>query len=332
MAIARRDLLGITAAVAFAVATGSCAGPEGITYLADPAPTPTAGDFGPGFLPDELPPGFLYYGASVPYGRSVTAWEEQLGSPLALHRSYFTPDRNEASQLIALCRDDLSNRRLPHVSVKPAGTWGDIASGRRDEWLASMLEPLGRNGFTAFFTLAHEPENDAGPPGMSPSDFVGMQRRAIRLAAELAPRVVIVPVLQHWTFSPMRFQGNPGSWLVEEAPVYGIDLYNAWSPVNGKEWRSFGSKFDEVIGWFGDKRLVVGEYGCRINAENPGLAAEWLRDAADYARSHNVISMSYFNSAVDAVDGTWELSGETEAAFAELLASEWVARPPLPLT
>ena len=74
--------------------------------------------------------------------------------------------------------------------------------------------------------------------------------------------------------------------------------------------------------------LVIGEYGCRPDPENPGLAAEWLHDAADHARSRGVVSMSYFNSSINAEDGTWELLGETEQAFSELLAADWVARPP----
>ena len=206
-------------------------------------------------------------------------------------------------------------------------TWQDIATGGHDDWLASMLRPLAMESAPVFLTLHHEPENDAGAAGMQPSDYVAMQRRAISLAAELAPKVTIVPVLQHWTFDPLRNDIDPSVWIVPEASVIGLDIYNAWSPTNGKAWRTFGSKVDELVGWFGDTPLVIGEYGCREDPENPGLAGEWLRDAAEYARTHNIVSMSYFNSGVDSPDGSWELRGTTEEAFAELLASEWVVRP-----
>ena len=109
--------------------------------------------------------------------------------------------------------------------------------------------------------------------------------------------------------------------------MFGIDVYNPWSPTNGKRWRSFGSKLDEVAPWIGQLPVVIGEYGCRDDPRNPGLAADWLRDAVDYARSHHVISMSYYNSDLNTPDGTWELAGEMESAFADLLASDWVARP-----
>ena len=73
---------------------------------------------------------------------------------------------------------------------------------------------------------------------------------------------------------------------------------------------------DEVIGLVrATPRSLIGEYGCRDDPENPGLAAEWLRDAAEYGRSHNFVSMSYFNSGVQSPDGTWALQGETEAGL-----------------
>ncbi len=68
------------------------------------------------------------------------------------------------------------------------------------------------------------------------------------MAAELAPEVTVVPVLQHWTFEPLRVDDiDPTAWIVREATVHGVDVYNAWSPTNGKEWRSFGSRADEVL-------------------------------------------------------------------------------------
>ena len=338
MAIARRDLLGLGAAMAVAAATSSCRGdrpstPRGaptpsVTTTPTPSPTPS-----PSVAPstsafaERPPPGSLYYGASLPYDGSLPDWEQQLGASLAVHRSYFTPDHDETAQLVQQCRDDLAHGRLPHVSMKPLSTWQDIAAGLHDDWLASMLVPLGDDALPVLFTLHHEPENNAGAAGMQASDYVAMQRRLIGLAADLAPRVTIVPVLQHWTFDPLNGRADPAVWLVDDASVIGLDLYNPWSPTNGKPWRSFGSKADDLMGWVGDTPIAIGEYGCRDDPSNPGLAAEWLRDAAQYAREHNIISMSYFNSHLNAPDGSWELDGRTEQVFADLLASDWVARP-----
>jgi hypothetical protein len=337
MPIARRNLLGLGAAVALAAATSACrADGQNRTGTSDPtrvssptsaspttsSPTPRNSAFA-----GSPPPGDLYYGASLPAGRSLPTWEAALGSTLALHRSYFTPDANETAQLVQQCRDDLAHHRLPHVSTKVPGTWRDVADGAQDAWLTRMLTPLGDEDAPVFLTFHHEPENDAGGAGMTAPDYVAMQLRAIRLAAELAPQVTVVPVLQHWSFEPLNLRGDPAAWIVREASVLGVDVYNAWSPTNGKVWRSFGSRIDDVLPWLGDTPLAIGEYGCREDPVNPGLATDWLCDAAAYARTHQIVSMSYFNSDVNTPDGSLELSSGMERAFGELLASDWVARP-----
>ncbi len=333
MTLARRDLLGLGAAVAVSVVATSCRSERPIvaeTAAPTPPPqpvTPTPRVSSPVAAPHLPAPGQMYYGASVPSHRSLLEWENRLGRPLSVNRSFFTPDLNETQQLINRCLDDLANQRLPHVSIKPQGTWRDIATGAQDQWLASMLDPLAAISAPLLFTLHHEPENDTGPPGMQPPDFVAMQRRLIELAAETAPLVIVCPVLQQWTFDPVRHDADPAAWIVPEASVLGFDLYNHWSPSNGKPWNSFGSKADEIMSWVGDRPIAIGEYGCRDDPSNPGLAAEWLRDAAQYAREHNIISMSYYNSNLNAPEGTWELQGSRERAFADLLASDWVARP-----
>ena len=328
MPIARRELLGLGAAVAISAVTASCrtpvrehARPEWPPSTASPA-RPRSRTFD-----GEPAPGHLYYGASLPAYRSLPAWERTLGSPLALYRSYFTPDGNELLQLVRQCRDDLAHDRLPHVSVKPSGTWHDVASGAQDDWLTTLLGALGRENASVFLTVHHEPENDAGPPGMLAADYVAMQHRTIRMASELAPKVTVVPVLQSWTFDPLRDDVDPSVWMVSDASVIGIDVYNPWSPTNGLAWRTFGSKVDEATVWLKDTPLAIGEYGCREDPSNPGMAADWLRDAAEYARGHNIVSMSYFNSGQNSPDGSWVLGGERERAFAELLGSDWVTRP-----
>ena len=101
MEIGRRGLLGLGAAVVASAATSSC---RDSTVTGGPAPStsppssqpPTPG---PSFA-GRPTPGTMYYGASVPHNRSLSGWEDELGSTLALHRSYFTPDHNETAQLV----------------------------------------------------------------------------------------------------------------------------------------------------------------------------------------------------------------------------------------
>lgn len=334
MELGRRQLLGLGAGALVAVAASACragdqpsdrAGRLEPSQQASPTASGRPRPQGQAF-PGQPAPGRVYYGATLPHYRSLPEWEAQLGATLAVNRSFFAPVRHQPDNLVACCLDDLEHDRLPHVSTKPRGTWQEIAAGGQDAWLEGMLAPLRDTGEPILFTLHHEPENDAGRPGMQPADFVAMQRHLIDLAGRGGSGVVVVPVLQQWTFDPLRVDIDPTQWLVPEASVLGLDVYNHWSPTNGKPWRGFGSKVDEVLEWIGDVPLVIGEYGCREDPLNPGLAAEWLRDAADYARDHDVVAMSYYNSRVNAPEGTWELTPSSERVFAEMLTSDWVAR------
>src|SRR6478735_7102329 len=182
MAIARRNLLGLGAAVAISVATSSCGSPgqdaaraPGATRSPTSLPIspPTATGTPPAFAGQPLP-GNLYYGASLPADRSLDAWEATLGTTLALNRSYFTPDADETAQMVRQCQDDHAHNRLPHISTKVPGTWKDVADGVLDVWLTGMLGSLGDEHAPVFLTVHHEPENDAGTAGMTSSDYVGM--------------------------------------------------------------------------------------------------------------------------------------------------------------
>ncbi|MEQ6902479.1 hypothetical protein [Nocardioides sp. YIM 152588] len=333
MLIHRRRLMGTAAAVLAAAATSACVGEEGDappTTETAPRRSRTVGRGSRSGQQTAFPgaprAGHLYFGATVPHYRSVTGWEEQLGATLSVHRSYFVPVAGEVQRLTGQCRDDLANDRLPHVSIKPPGTWRDSTGGPGARWLDGVLRSVGELDGPVLLTLHHEPENDAGGSGMEAADWVALQRHAIARAADLAPLVTIAPVLQSWTFNPLQPGNDPSAWDVPEAAVFGIDVYNPWSPTNGRMWRSFASKLEDAMPWVGDRPIVIGEYGCRQDPEDPGRAAAWIRAAAEDARSLGVVAMSYFNSTVNVDDGEMELVGQSERTFASLLGSGWVAR------
>ena len=93
--------------------------------------------------------------------------------------------------------------------------------------------------------LHHEPENDAGPPGMTPAAWLRMQRHAITMASTLAPNVTIVPILMRWTFDPGSGR-DPSEWICSEAAIFGVDVYNDWSPTEG-HWTSMPDLMADVL-------------------------------------------------------------------------------------
>jgi len=266
-------------------------------------------------------PGRLYYGASSE--QDVNDWERQMGQRLALHRTFFTSA--QVQKLIRTARTDLANGRLPHVSMKVPGRWIDVARGRRDGWLRGIARGLAHLDRPVFLTFHHEPENDTRRKG-SPRDFVAMQRHVIRYFSGRAPKVTIVPVLQSWTFSDYNRRARPEQWSVPEAAVYGVDVYNPFC-VGDRNWVPFSEKLDEIRRYAHGKPIAIGEYGCRDDPDNPERAAQWMRDAFHYARRHNVVSMSYFNSGRNSPEGSWLLEGSRAVVFENRLASSAVVRP-----
>ena len=310
MDMSRRALLqwGVGSA-ATAVLGVSASDFAGATDLANPR---FAGDPGPGRL---------YYGASTE--QNLADWETQMGQRLALHRTYYKP--SQALRLVRTAKADLAAGRMPHVSMKVPGKWIGIAKGLHDPWLRNISGGLARLDRPVFLTFHHEPENNSPRKG-SPADFVAMQTHIIRLFANRAPKVTIIPILQGWSFSPYNKRAKPALWYVPSAKVYGVDVYNPFC-VSDPKWVSFSAKLKEIKAFAHGKPIAIGEYGCRNDPNNPDRGSEWMRDAFHYARRNNIVSMSYFNSGRNSPDGSWALDGGRSAVFQDRLASDAVVRP-----
>lgn len=318
MTFPRRQLLTYLGMGGLAAAAGVTA-PAAAGTLLKPHQTqtpPCSGDPASGRFAGDPGLGKLYYGSSMQWGRSLEEWESRLPRNLGDKRSYYTA--SQIRGLVSRVSVDLNDGRLPFVSIKTPGSWASVASGDRDPWLHNLLDQVATQSGPVFLAIHHEPENDVSARGMRPEDWVAMQTRAVRKAKDRAPNVTIVPICMAWTFHPLCDR-DPADWLVPEAQVFGFDVYNRWSPNNESRWRSFADGCDPILPWTDGKPLVVGEYGCRTDPENPGRAARWLRDAYAYALDHNVACLSYFNSGANSPEGTWQLDRERGDAFAELL-------------
>jgi hypothetical protein len=314
MDISRRRLLTSVGAAGAATLLGATPSASAVTPTLLPTPR----------FPGDPGRGRLYYGSSVPHYMDFAAFEGSLGRPLAAHRHYHQADGIRG--LAADARRDVLAGRMPLASIKAPGSWAAVARGAHDGWLDALLGAVATVGGPMFLSIHHEPEDDAfSRTGMRPGDWVAMQERAIRRAATRARRVTIVPVLMQWTFNPASGR-RPAAWMVPSARVFGFDVYNSWSPTNGRRWTSFAEEVQRVLPWAGGRPMVVAEYGCRADPADPERAVRWMRNAFEYALDHNVAAMAYFNSRLNSPDGSWELSGRRAEVFRRLLARPEVAR------
>jgi hypothetical protein len=265
-----------------------------------------------------LPKDALYFGAATPPDR-LAAFEAELGDRLSCYRSFFQGDQiDELHQQVA---SDLAEGRMPIASIKPPDSWA--ATAKNAAWIDQLVGPLGDLQKQLFLCVHHEPENDAARYGTA-GDYVDLQNAVLDAAATTAPKVVIVPILGTWSFDE-RSDRRPSEWNVHEAGVYGLDLYNPWSPTNGKDWISFADKLGPAHEEADGRPMLIGEYGCRSDSSQPGRAAQWLTDAFAAALDAGIVAMAYFNSSRNSPDGTWELDSETMPAFEALMSGPNVA-------
>jgi hypothetical protein len=304
--IGRRGFLALVGASALTACSGSGSSPP------RPDVTPTT-------LPaSHFPRDRIFYGASSPVAR-LSAFEQRLGETLPCYRSFF--GAGEAAELQERVRNDAQMARLSITSIKTPGKWAETAANK--PWIEGLLGPLGDVSSPVFLAVHHEPEGD--PQFGSPDDYKHLQLTMMESASTIAPSVTIVPILGSWSFDE-RTNRTPSEWNVPEAAVYGIDLYNPWSPYNGKAWVPFIDKLELAAEEAAGRPILVGEYGCRSDPAMPGRAAGWMRDAFTSALESDVVAMAYFNSAQNSPDGTWELDAETFPVFRELLHEPQVQR------
>lgn len=258
----------------------------------------------------------LYYGAAVP-PHGLYPLEQAAGMRLSCHRTYFVAGQERG--LSAQARADIRLGRVPLVSIKPPGSWA--ATALNTAWLDSLVEPLSEVTGPVYLIIHHEPENDARRYGTA-ADFVAMQRAALQRASQAGTNVTVVPVLSSWSFD-VNAARSPEQWNVEEAPVYGVDLYNPWSPTNGADWISFADRLALSQPTAAGRPVLIGEYGCHTDPSVPGRAAEWLTAAFWDALGAGVVAMAYFDSYRN-TDESWELDAETLPVFARLLGNRHV--------
>lgn len=254
--------------------------------------------------------GSVYYGAALAPGASMTAFEGQVGR-VGAHRIFATA--GQTASLLSQVHDTVAARRFPVVSIKPVGSWKDIAQGRHNPWVDALLDGLGEVDSPLCFTVNHEPENDVDGGENTAAWHQAMTEFLINRAATRAPRVNVIQILMRWTFAPQSGR-HPQDWISDAPTLFGIDGYNLWEPGFDKPWTSLRTLLEPAIEMADGRPLVIGEYGCRTDPDKPGRARRWMTNALDFAAKSNVVAMCYFNVETQ-VASPFHLDNERRKAF-----------------
>lgn len=315
--LSRRRLLGgaLLGAPLMSLAAGGCAadpvtgtGARPVEPSVPPAPPAPrfAGDPGPGKL---------LLGVSLDIAELASDRGDLGRRGITLSRRFYRSHQVDLMSRMVLA--DASSRVLPFVSFKTPKPWRDVAEGRSDRWLESILASLGGLRCPAMLSLHHEPENDHSWAGNTPESWLAMQRHAIRMAAPF-PTVTVVPVLMQWTFDPASGR-DPRRWLLPESPVLGVDVYNKFRGDGSGMWVEFDALVRQIRQVVPDTPLVIPEFGSVVDQRDPTRSPKWLRAAYDSALKNNVAALAWFDSEYNNKIGDIQLGPEGAAAMRELL-------------
>lgn len=273
--------------------------------------------------------GTLLYGASSETG-SWAALDTQLNGPKTEeYRSYYQPQdawANSANDIVAAANS--ANRLIiPSMKCHGIGTGlktPDISgtlAGNYNAEIRAFFQTLHASGKRIWPVLHHEPTDNMTPTQYRQLMALWVAQWEQALGASAATSLVRpAGVLNGFELFPgkasTRDQWNP--LLDPKKFILGYDNYNQWSPTNGNAWRTPADCLqpgDVIQSW--GYSTIVGEYGVRVDPNNPGKAAQWLRDYYALAKQKNVLCVSYFWSGANSPDGTWKFlaSDERNGAF-----------------
>ena len=103
-------------------------------------------------------PGTTFLGAAVNGTSDLGTRETQLGSHLALHRTYF--QANNIAGAVKQANADHAAGRLPWISFKEPLSWADMAAGKGNTWATQVADGLATVDGPIWLAVHHEPEND----------------------------------------------------------------------------------------------------------------------------------------------------------------------------
>ncbi len=223
---------------------------------------------------------------------------------------------------------------IPHLSIKP--NVAATLAGRMDRLFAAIGQWAVERGHLIYFTVWHEPENDAMGAGRTArhnnhvgraTNFVAVHTRAYqRIKAVAGDQVRMGPCYMsyHWRpASPTTSGTAAGAWLVPSAyrDFSGVDVYTSNGALSRgaslrvktdfQRWRTTLAAPDPEIYIVerGVTRNPPGKNGERFQADTIADDLTYLRELGGHA-------YSYWNSGGATDDSEFRLAGPARTVLA----------------
>jgi hypothetical protein len=249
--------------------------------------------------------GSAYLGAAVGGTSSITTREQQLGRPLALHRTYYSA--GQVDYAVSKVRDDLASNRLPWISFKLPYSWADMANGKGDAWVVGLTDKLANVNGPVWLAFHHEPEGDGNM-----QDWKRMQQHLAPIVHGHSNNIAYTVIYTAWDVLFEKGEYDlPTVWPGEQyVDILGMDMYNKYGTV--KDGKTSTNMLDPMVYFrpvsnFANThhvRWALGETGYtpQAAAVNP----TWLDTEYNDLRATGGVALSYFDSSLNSI-ADWTL-------------------------
>jgi len=256
-------------------------------------------------------------GAAYGGNTDPAAWEQALGHPLGVHRTYWGAGKEDAAVRVAA--DDLAHLRVPWLSFKLPYSWTDMADGVGDDWVRLLLARLGALDGPVWLAFHHEPEGDGDI-----TEWVRMQKHLGPIVRSTTRNVAFTLILTGWHefYGGSKYQLSR-LWPHVKVYLIGFDIYDKYGAFrNGVMFKNHtdfvGSYFTKIQAFAVAHHVHWGiaETGQTdlASIDDPDWAARTYQEL----RANGGIAMAYFNSTLNST-ASWYLTGSKEQHFAAAL-------------
>jgi hypothetical protein len=244
----------------------------------------------------------------------------------------------------------VSQGRVPFVAWKPRNTndlspirWTNITDGLCDGWITNRADAFKQFGQLTLMTFHHEPEDDQDTPGVTNFGTADEYQAAFRHVVSIfrnegVSNVVWAVVLTQPSYTQPATNGKqadrwyPGDDVVD---VIGCDGYNWYPTKTNSVWTPFTNIFSDFYAWGTSnhqKPLLIAEFGCMEDTNNPNAKADWFAEIPNVLQQWPAVkAVCYFNYTNPVYPWTLDSSAASLAAFHAMGTNAYMD-PPRPLT